>query len=158
MSFIGLKKRVLLVPLFILTLMQGQALAILGEGEDSIERDRAALSGQRGVPAPRTGYRIETVTAPRMTLEEYVDENGKIFAVTWKGKGLPDFSKILGSYFSEYQEGMNKRRSETRFLRRPLAIQGDHLILQSWGRRGLLSGRAYLPALFPAGVTEKEIR
>ncbi|MBI3593634.1 MAG: DUF2844 domain-containing protein [Nitrospirae bacterium] len=134
------------------------ALAVLGEDQNSIESDRQRLSGERKPAREKNGYRLETLKSPSMTLEEYVDSNGTIFAVTWKGAGFPDFEKLFGKYFEEFQKGWVERRKDNRLRRVPIVMKTDHLVVETGGRRRSLMGRAFVPSLFPTGVTEKEIR
>jgi hypothetical protein len=155
---VKLKFLELLFFIFLLELVSSPVLAVLGEDQNTIETDRQRVSGERAPAKEKNGYRIETVKSPAMILEEYVDSNGKIFAVTWKGEGFPDFEKLFGQYFQEFQKGLSERKKKPQLRRLPIVVKSDHLVVETGGRRRTLTGRAFIPSLLPPGVSEREIR
>ena len=42
--------------------------------------------------------RVHEISTARMTVREYVNADGTIFAVTWKGWSEPDLDQLLGPY------------------------------------------------------------
>ena len=70
------------------------------------------------------------------------------------GRGLPDLSQLLGSYFAEYQTAAAAQRAQ----RQRLLLQTEHLVVETSGHMRDLRGRAYVPALLPPGVSADEIQ
>jgi hypothetical protein len=146
--------------LFLITLLLSPfstALAILGEGKESVETDRRALSGQRKTLS-HENYTVEVIQGSGIELREYVDANGKIFAVAWTGNQIPDLSNLFGTYFSEHQKALEDARKTVPRRRGPLHLESTHLIVETGGRNPRLWGRAFLPSLIPPGLSREEIR
>lgn len=133
------------------------ALAVLGEGKESIETDRAALSGKRQT-LPHKTHTVEVIQGGGIELREYLDGNGKIFAVAWSGNRIPDLSTLFGTYFSEHQKALEAARRQLPPKRGPLHLESAHLIVETGGRSPHLWGRAFLPSLIPPGLSREEIR
>jgi len=96
--------------------------------------------------ASRTGAGVQVV--------EYATLSGTVFAVTWKGPLRPDLNQLLGPYFATYLDAAGSPGMG----RRPLRLQRADLVIQSGGHMRDFSGRAWLPALLPAGVTPEDLR
>ena len=86
-----------------------------------------------------------------MTVREYVDGSGNVFAVGWDGPVLPDFERLLGSHFAAYQAAMQTAR-------RGVGIHSADLVLESGGMMRAFTGRAYLPSRLPSGFNAQDIR
>src|SRR5215475_9542856 len=66
------------------------ALAALGGDATSVETDRVSMKGALRI-SPLVAYDIHEIQTPSGTvIREYVSAQGKVFAVTWRGPGLPD--------------------------------------------------------------------
>jgi uncharacterized protein DUF2844 len=80
------------------------ALAALGGDASSVESDRANMKGALRV-APGVDYSMHEIQAPSgMVIHEYVSAEGKVFAVSWRGPGVPDLRQMLGSYYGEFAQ------------------------------------------------------
>jgi hypothetical protein len=132
------------------------SLAVLGEDRKSVEADLHVFAGEKESTV-RKGYSVEIVKGSIWTLQEYVDSQGKVFAVSWRGRGVPDLETLLGRYFPEYQSGLAERRKNPSLRRAPIQLKTDHLVIETGGKHRDLWGRIYLPAFIPDGVTEREI-
>jgi len=132
-----------------------QAQATLGEGPDSVTRDRQALSAAKRATTTRTKYTVQEVASDETTVREYLTTGGVVFAVAWKGRAHPDLSTLLGSYTGEFQSA--RRKVPRKHGERRLRVSSDQVIVETWGHMGSLQGRAYLPALLPKGVSVDEI-
>jgi hypothetical protein len=118
------------------------AFASLGEDESSIETDGARIDRQEKY----TVYEIRTRSGT--LIREYVAPAGKVFAVTWRGPGMPDLRPLLGKYFDVFrcaQRGHHARR-------RPFVIDEPDFVLHSSGRMRSFFGDAHVPSLVPDGV------
>jgi hypothetical protein len=132
------------------------AQAALGGDAASVASDAASLLGvTRATPLQQ--YDIEEITSGNgMRLREYINRGGIVFAVAWSGPAMPDLQKLLGASYKAYTAAL---ASESRSgLKRPLRIATSDLVVESDGHMRAFSGRAYLPALIPAGTSATDLR
>lgn len=134
----------------------GPARATLGEGADSIARDCKALSAVKNSTTSHTRYSVQEVTSDATSVREYLTPAGIVFGLAWNGLVQPDLSVLLGSYAGDYQEA--KRQLQRKYGQRRSQVKGDRVVVETWGQMRNLQGRAYDPALIPAGVTANEIK
>jgi hypothetical protein len=142
---------------FSLLLLPPRALAALGEDQASVEVDRrqfrsAKLSTRASASYTTHEFYSEHGTAVR----EYVSADGKIFGVAWEGPHIPELPQILGSYYDEFERGAAEVRRQR--MRGPLVIAAPGLVVESGGHMRAFRGKAYIPAMLPAGVGAGEIR
>lgn len=155
-----IKLQFAIIGVFLIVLLLSpfsRALAILGEGKESVEKDRETLSGKR-LTLPHKTYTVEIIQGPGIELREYINLNGKVFAVAWSGNRVPDLSNLFGTYFSEHQKSLGGARSQVPRRRGPLHLESEHLIVETGGRSPHLWGRAFLPSFFPSGVDREAIK
>ena len=132
-----------------------QAYATLGERADSIAKDRQALSAAKAVTNNRSNYTVQVLTSDANVVREFLTPSGVVFAVAWNGLVHPDLTALLGSYAAEYQNA--RQQMPRRHGKKNLRVQSDRIVVETWGHMRNLQGRAYLPALIPAGVSIDEI-
>jgi hypothetical protein len=102
----------------------------------------------------RTNYRVHDIELPSGTvLREFAALDGKVFAVAWSGPSIPNLRQALGRYFDEYVSAAGAMHG----VRHRIEVQESDLVVQSGGHMRRFSGRAYLPAALPAGVTLDEL-
>jgi hypothetical protein len=132
------------------------ARAALGEGVASIEADRQSLAAVRRAPVAAAAYTVHEVVSPANAVREYLSPAGVVFAVAWNGISAPDLGPLLGAYAPTW------RAEAARAVRVPgrrfHEIRSDRLVVERWGNMRNMQGRAYDPALLPAGVSLDEIR
>ena len=122
----------------------------------------AGLGGAPSAPGPRI---LSNTSAPAFTpassytdlkktldsgteLHEYVNSNGTVFAVSWQGPYMPDLKEMLGTRF---QDLLDHVRTQSRGARSQVRLAREDLVIYSGGRPGAFEGRAWIPALLPAG-------
>ena len=132
------------------------AWAALGERADSIAADEAALAAARGQADERPAFRVERLDSPARTVREYVAPSGVVFAVTWEGLSPPDLDAVLGAYAAPVRHALAQGGGHTG--RRTRRIEAEGAVVETWGHMRAMHGRAYVPALVPAGVALDEIR
>ena len=132
-----------------------RARATLGEGADSIANDGKALSAAKSATTTRAKYQIQVLTSDANVVREYLTPSGIVFAVAWNGLVHPDLTTLLGSYAEEYRHA--KQQLPRRHGQKSMRVQGDQVVVETWGHMRNLQGRAYLPAMIPAGVDVNEI-
>jgi Protein of unknown function (DUF2844) len=130
------------------------AHATLGERAASVESDTAKLHATLKV-TPHGGYAVHEMTLDSGTLvREFIGDDGVVFGVAWRGPAIPDLRQTLGKYFADYSaEASTKHGGHNR-----LHLARSDLVIEAGGHMRAFSGRAYLPATLPAGVTADDIR
>ena len=129
------------------------ALAGLGEEASSVEADRASMQAALRV-TPGVDYELHEIQTPAGTvIHEYVSAQGKVFAVTWHGPGLPNLGQLLGSYSAQ----VAKAATGPHYNHHHLRIETPEVVMQSDAYLRNRSGRAWVRALFPQNVSLKDI-
>jgi hypothetical protein len=131
-------------------LLSSAAWGRLGGDLASVQADQQAW-GATASQSALAGATLYTQTLPSgLTVRQYVDVAGLVFAVGWEGPVLPDFERLLGAAFPAYAVAVRQQR-------RGVNIQGADLVVESGGMMRSFSGRAYLPAKLPASVAAQDI-
>ena len=138
----------------LLVVAAGRAGATLGEPLASADRDRAALSMAEGSTVAVGGVTVRELKGSTVTIREFADSSGKVFAVAWEGLTRPDLAILLGSYHDEYSAALPKSRTG----RGPRRLEAEHVVVETWGHARSLHGRAFLPALLPPGTRLDDVR
>lgn len=101
-------------------------------------------------------YTVSEIKKNSVLIREYA-AGGFVFAVTWEGLGQPELPVLLGKYFGDYQESaaQTPRIRGVRFQRR---VEGQRVVVETYGHMRSLQGRAYAPDLMPKGVHLNEIK
>jgi len=134
------------------------SFARLGEQSDSIEADRIVLDSAKDstkIIRDQRLFQVHEITLQGQTIREYVAHSGLVFAVTWRGMTHPDLNLLLGSYYSEMSQMLE--RPSRHGGRRNLAVQSSHVIVEKGGHMRDVHGRAYLPGSIPNGVSPEDI-
>jgi hypothetical protein len=137
-------------------LLQGlphSARAALGGSSASIESDRLAMNGLTR-PVPTGALQKQELQLPTGTVvTEYLTGDGAVYAVTWHGPALPNLRQLLGNYFANYQSAARQPVVRHRVVR----MSSPDIVIESTGKMRGFNGRAWVPALLPAGVTAADI-
>jgi hypothetical protein len=132
------------------------ACAALGGDAASVASDAVALHGVIHA-TPLQQYDIHEITSDNgMRLREFLSRSGVVFAVTWSGPAMPDLQKLLGGSYPTYTAAVAAEGH--RGLKRSLRIATPDLVVESDGHMRAFSGRAYLPALIPSGMSIADLR
>lgn len=131
--------------------LSGSAWASLGGDRESVRSDRHAWEASHS-HSYISGATVHTQVLPNgITVRQYVDPAGLVFAVAWEGPVMPDFARLLGNYFPSYQEALRQQK-------RGVSVNTADLVLESGGMMRAFYGRAYLPARLPVSLTAQDIR
>ena len=134
----------------------GRAHAGLGGDSASVQDDGADLHGVVSYEIG-SGYSVQEITAESgMRVREFLDENGRVFAVTWSGPVLPDLRRLLGERFAEYAAALAALKNPG--LRRSVRVAMPDLVVESAGHLRAYVGRAYLPVRVPSGFSLPDLR
>ena len=129
------------------------ALAALGGDAASVETDRVSMKGAMRV-TPTVDYSVHEIQTPAgVVIREYVSAAGKVFAVSWRGEGMPDLGQLLGSY----SEPLRQAAVHPHYNHHRLNIETADVVLQSNGHLRTRYGRAWVPAMLPQNFSPKDI-
>lgn len=134
----------------IISLQLSPAWAQLGGSFRPIKKNMA-----RPLVSPK-GYTVHESSCDARVLREYVAPSGIVFAVAWSGLTHPDNVELLGKYADQYRQALDQAPPGPG--RRPVRVAAAQVVVEKWGHMRNLQGRAYLPSLFPPGVTADAIR
>ena len=132
----------------------------------------SAYAGLGGAPAAPVPHLLSNAASPasvnpaaytdlQRTLDsgtqvhEFLNAGGTVFAVSWSGPFLPDLKELLGSHFQSLRDHVKQQAGGARSQVR---LQQDDLVIFSGGRPGAFEGRAWLPALLPAGFDTAAVK
>ena len=131
--------------------LSGTAWASLDGNLASVQADAqvfSAVSNQTAI----NGATVHVQTLPNaLTLRQYVDSSGLVFAVGWDGPVLPDFERLLGQHYAAYANAVPKQR-------RSVNLHDSAVVIESGGMMRAYAGRAYLPGRLPIGWSVNDIR
>ena len=128
--------------------------AALGGSLDTVQADEAHMRATRQ-NASRPGYGVHELFLPSGTVvREFTTSSNTVFAVTWQGPFKPDLRQLLGEHFERLVAAGQRPHGDHRSLK----VHESDLVIESAGRMRSFTGRAYLPALVPAGVSIGDIR
>ena len=146
--------RTVLSSLLLAAGLAAPAFAGLGGDVSSADADRVSMKGAVRVTS-RAGFMVHEISSPSgLLLREYFAANGKVFAVSWHGPGVPDLGQVLGSYYS----AAAKAASGPNYNHHHLSIATSEVVVQSSGRAHSFTGRAWAPGLLPANFSVTDIQ
>lgn len=137
--------------LLLILAMALPARAGLGQAQSSIESERLRLGAHHAM-VRSAHYAVHDLTmADGSRVQQYVADNGRVFAVRWNTLHKPDLSSLLGNAFASY--GSAARQAALRGgIQRQFRHQESDLVVQSDGHLHVYSGYAYRPSLLPQGI------
>src|SRR6266853_5931277 len=117
-----------------------QVFASLGGSVSTVEADRVQTKSALVRSQRIDRYSVHELLSPTgTTVREYYGSNGVVFGVAWDGEWPPDLRQLLGTYFDQYQRGVQSARRVARSRGR-LAIDNNGLVVQSAGHTRSFSG------------------
>jgi len=133
------------------------ALAALGGDVTSVHEDQAQMNGSLKTTQAAAFTLHEIKASTGTVVKEYASPTGKVFAITWRGRFIPNMQQLLGSYYQQFADAAAAQRA-ARPGHRPLDIQQPGLVVQNGGHMRSYFGKAYVPEMLPQGVTKDEIQ
>lgn len=152
-------KRHILGPLVLLFLAPS-AQAVLGEKVSSNQKVKTELSAASqkataATTASHDNWNVQTLEADGVTVKEFSDKDGNVFAVSWRGINRPDLSLLLGDYYQEFfaaEQAAPKNKT-----RAPSETKTARVTVRRSGHMRDMRGFAYLPDKVPVGVNIREL-
>jgi hypothetical protein len=132
------------------------ARAGLGGDTASIVADAAQLHGVVQPPTPAPSGMVAITADNGITVHEFLDTGGRVYAVNWSGPALPDLKGLLGGYFTAYTAVLSALPNAGR--QRTIRVVTADLVVLSGGHLRAYNGLAYLPSRVPAGVAPESLR
>jgi hypothetical protein len=96
----------------------------------------------------------EFTTAANLRVREFAAPDGKVFGLAWKGPRPPDLDVLLGSYFGGWRDSL---ANQSHISLHRGSVHTSSLVVEMGGPMGLVVGRAWAPALVPAGVDARNV-
>lgn len=142
-----------------LALIGHAAHAELGGAHATVDRDQAHMRALFRQSQPTPNFSTEEMSLPRGTVvREYISPSGQVFGVSWSGPAMPDLKQLLGAWADRARQGVEDFHAAHGSVRGPVAVNTPDFVLQMGGRMGSHTGRAWLPAALPPGVTSDDIQ
>jgi hypothetical protein len=118
----------------------------------------AASAAASTAASASSSYTVrETTLGNGTVVREYLAADGAVFGLAWRGRQMPNLNSLLGSYFPQYQTGVQAARA-VRGGHGPVAVEQASLVVHSGGHMGAFVGQAWLPQALPAGVSGSDIQ
>jgi Protein of unknown function (DUF2844) len=156
MTICSTKSACVLAALGMSALWTGSARGALGSDAASVLADGASM--HVGIQSElRPQYEVLTIsTAAGISVREYLNQDGIVFAVNWSGPVPADLQQLLGAHFATYAAAVAAVAHPG--IHRSLRLESSGLIVELGGHLRAYSGRAYLAALIPSGLTAEEFQ
>jgi hypothetical protein len=138
-------------------LFEPRSYAVLGEKESSVEADKTLMTASRYSSRASAKFTVHELASDGLTIREYVNPAGIVYAVSWEGISHPDLGPLMGSYFSDFSTA-SKAAIKVRGRRPMSSVQGSSVIVEKYGHMRGARGRAYIPSLMPSGVNPNDIQ
>jgi hypothetical protein len=129
------------------------ALAALGGDVTTVEADRVRLKGVLQL-TPASNYSVHEIQTPKLVVHEFVSLSGQVFAVSWRGEGIPDLQQMLGAYYPKFQ----RAAVGPHYNHHQLSVNTPELVVLSSGHTHGYAGRAWAPGLLPQNFSISDIR
>ena len=129
------------------------ASAALGGDALSIAADQVRLAASTRIVRAElyTMHELEATTGTKV--REYLDGEGKVFAVAWQGPFRPNLRELLGSYYETFLKAAGPR-----VPRGPLNLSLPGLVIHMSGHQRAFYGRVYVVDRVPQGLSTDENR
>jgi hypothetical protein len=148
-----LVSRLILIASF---LASGSAFAALGDHEQVVSSDAIKLKSSQHLIQKQAHFTIHELETPIAQIREFVDSNGQVFAVSWRGIRRPDLSVLLGSFYEEYNN-IDSRRPRM-ITRAPVNIQTSRILVRKGGHMRDIKGLAVISDQLPSGVRMEDLQ
>ena len=142
-----------LICSMLVTTVSAPALAALGGDATSVEADRVKMKGTLHA-TPTVDYTIHEIQSPAgLVVHEYVSAQGKVFAVSWRGPGMPNLPQLLGDFSTQLAQAS----SRPHYNHHHLNVATADVIMQQSAHLHSFFGRAWVPALLPQNFSLNDI-
>jgi hypothetical protein len=130
---------------------------VLGGSEASVQTDQIHLKASLRSTQTQNYTVHELHSATGTVVREYA-AGGTVFGVAWEGAWPPDMKQLLGSYFDQYMQTREQQVRNGPPGRRPVHVELPGLVVNIAGHPGYFHGQAFVPAMTPNGIGQRDIR
>lgn len=134
------------------------AQAVLGEDIASVQADQLRLQAARRASATLDGAVQVLTLADGSTIRQYVDSQGRVYAVAWNTRTKPRLDQLLGTHFAGYVEGARQQQRLRAGAHHHAVVEQGDLVVQASAHLNAHSGRAWLRSLLPSTTARDAIR
>lgn len=138
------------------------AAAGLDGNRTQVQEDAQKLGLVSVSTSAKNGYTTVTLALPpgsplsqnglkTLTVREFLDAAGQVFAVAWEGSLLPDLSVLLGRHFSSLPAQNQSPDRHHLFTHTP------NMEIRVIGTARFRAGKAWIPSRLPPGFTPDQI-
>jgi len=139
-------------------LISTQVRANLGSTEDSVDSDRKAIAGSELETVHQGKFKVRTIQNHSLKIREYINPQGRVFGLAWDGARHPNLETFLGhEYHSDFSQAIQNQKYGPGRRAFDL-VRGQHVIVERSGHMRGMRGKAYVPEMFPQGVTAYDIK
>jgi hypothetical protein len=148
----------------------GSTASVVGDAQrlGAVNNSDSAAAVQSGSSSPQptvqtyvlratTGDKYtysEFTTAENLRVREFTRPDGKVFGLAWQGPRPPDLQVLLGSYFGGWHDAV---ANQSHISLHRSAVHTSSVVVEMGGPMGFVVGRAWAPALVPAGVEARNV-
>lgn len=137
--------------------MPASSHARLGEPPaDSSHLKKSVVGNTSNSKVSVLPYTVYESTEGTTNIKEYVNSDGVVFAITWRGGKHPLSADWLGRYYDEYKSQMQTTVKSAG--RKPVSIDTPLLQIKHGGHMRDLNGKAFLPSAAPYGINEDDLQ
>jgi hypothetical protein len=130
------------------------ARAALGDDVSAVAADQARLGATLRVHRRATYAIHELCAAAGAKLREFVNDEGKVFAVAWSGGFRPNLRDVMGAHYDRFIASRRGRRVARGIAR----IELPGMVVVMGGYLRTFFGHAVLTDLLPKGVAVEDLR
>jgi len=130
-----------------------QARAALGDDVSAVAADQTRMQASLHVWR-KDSYTIHELASPTGTkVRHFVDDGGKVFAVSWSGGWRPNLRDIMGVHYDKFIAATRGKR----IARGVARIELPGMVVVMGGHQRAFFGHVYLTDLVPADFLPGEI-
>jgi len=152
----------LLIVISATTFSSSYSLARLGASAESKQMNANLKQARIAMKSSgNAAYTVQEIQASGHTMNEYINKEGVVFALSWSGATRPDLATYLGDYYSEFRASEEAQAKATKRLSRStsvLTVTTAHVVVRKEGHMRDMHGFAYAPSLVPAGVSVEDLK
>jgi hypothetical protein len=130
------------------------ARAALGEDADSVAADQLRMQATSRI-VKKERHSIHELQMPAGgSVRQFVNEGGKVFAVSWSDGWRPNLRELMGQHYDRYLAAAKARHR----ARGPVYLEIPGLVVAMGGHQRAFFGHAYLTDLVPPGFGPEDLR
>ncbi len=116
---------------------------------------RAGAASASAAAGTAVAVQTQTVqTDTGVTVTQYADASGTVFALTWSGPVMPDLQQFFGDYFAQFRAAPAPAAPSLNAR----SVHGADLRVRIGGHMRAFYGVAWVPSLLPSGFDPARLK